>query len=838
VIRGIRNLLLLLLPTAALAAGGPYLGRPVAAVIDEFRDAGVPFAYSTALVGPELVVANEPDPGDPVTLVRQVLRPYGLTVRTEAGVHLIVRFDREGLEPGSVLLIITAADGSAMPSPAAVSVEPDIPLRSRLKPGILEFPTVAPGRYDFHIDIAGFESTRRVVDVWPGETKVISVDLRQARPTISVSASRYEILRDVGTSRFTLDRRTIRNMPDVGEDPIRVVQRLPGAAASGTSAKTHLRGGGAGEVGIILDGVRLFDPFHVRDYQSVFSTVDSRAIEGVEVYTGGFPVQFGNRMSGMVLMESMEALERRHTEIGLSIFNTSLLTAGKESGRRWVLSARRGNLDLIIDPEYGSPSYYDVFAEYSWDISPSTTLSFDALYADDRVEVILESDPEELEQVVSNTRNAQFWARLDSRWSDEFSSRTILSGVAFDNSRIGSLNDEAKIVATVLDDRQVTQLGFQQDFSYTQSDRHHVGWGLQVKYAEADYDYENSAEYFGLQALYPDQPDTSSLALSASPEGSAYAMYFLHRWKLNSASVLEWGLRWDDQTYTDLASDAQLSPRISYLHALGPSTDIRVSWGRYHQPQEINELQVEDGIDRFWRAQRADHLIVGLRHLFRRKYALRVEAFRKDVRHVMPRFENLFDPLGLIPEIQPDRVRLDPERAGSRGFEVSVDRSDGPWTWWALYVWSEATDRIDGRDERRSWDQRHAFQGGLSWGNEKWDVSVAASVHTGWPLTELMLTEDGVDDNGDPIFVAVPGPRNEGRHPTFASLDFRISRRWRLSRGSLLAFFEVVNATNRRNECCLDYDLEEDEATGELVFERGVDYWLPLLPAVGVLWEF
>ena len=51
--------------------------------------------------------------------------------------------------------------------------------------------------------------------------------------TIAVSASRYEILRDIAASRFVLDQRTIQNMPDIGEDPMRVIQRLPGAAASG-----------------------------------------------------------------------------------------------------------------------------------------------------------------------------------------------------------------------------------------------------------------------------------------------------------------------------------------------------------------------------------------------------------------------------------------------------------------------------------------------------------------------------------------------------------------------------------------------------------------------------
>jgi outer membrane receptor protein involved in Fe transport len=413
-----------------------------------------------------------------------------------------------------------------------------------------------------------------------------------------------------------MDQRTIQNMPDIGEDPIRAVQRLPGAAASGTSAKTHFRGGEASEIGVMLNGQRLFDPYHIRDYQSIFSSIDARAIEGVEVYTGGFPVQFGNRMSGMVLMESLEALQPRHTELGLSVFNTSLLTAGNDSDRSWVFSARRGNLDLVINPDFGSPSYYDVFADYTWELTANATLSVNALYADDSVELILESDPEELERVVSNTQNAQFWVALDNRWSNELSSRTVLSMVAFDNSRVGSLNDEEKIVATVADDRRVRQFEFRQDFAYNSTDKHQLKWGLNVKYADADYIYMNTAEYFGLQAMFIGQEESSSLNLAASPKGAAYALYFADRWKVADATIIEWGLRWDDQTYTDDSSDAQLSPRLSVVRSVGENTDLRLSWGRYHQSQEINELQIEDGITDFWPAQRADPYIAGLQHNF------------------------------------------------------------------------------------------------------------------------------------------------------------------------------------------------------------------------------
>ena len=834
----------LLLSGAVQAADGDvatYTGRPVVEIIDEFRDAGHPFAYSSNLVTDDLMVLSEPDAADPIEIVTQILKPHQLKIDDKAGVLLVVRFDAPGGVNGNILLVITSKGSERPVEDPDVTVDPRLSVSNQLMPGVFEYSDVAPGSYNFGIEALGYDGVHRIVDVWPGETIVVSVGMATATPeieTIAVSASRYEILRELAASRFVLDQRTIQNMPDIGEDPIRITQRLPGAAASGASAKTHFRGGEESEIGIMLNGHPLFDPYHVRDYQSIFSAIDSRAIEGVEVYTGGFPVRFGDRMSGLVLMESLESLRPRHTEIGVSVFNTSVLTAGNSSDRRWLFSARRGNLDLVIDDKFGKPSYYDVFGEFEFDFSTDATLSMNALFADDQVELFIETDPDELEGVVSRTKNAQIWVQLENRWSSELKSKTVLSAVAFENRRNGSLNDEDKIVGTVTDDREVDQYGFRQDFTWTRSDTHLVRWGLQANYSDASYVYSNQAEYFGLQALYEDQEETTSLNVAANPNGSSYSLYFSDRWKVSPRTVLEWGLRWDDQTYTDLSSDSQLSPRINVMHAITPKTDFRLSWGRYHQSQGINDLQIEDGITNFWPAQQADHLIAGIRTLIKDKYSLRVEAFYKDMRHVRPRFENLYNPLGIIPEVQPDRIRLDPSGAKSTGLEVSIDRSTGPVTWWASYTLSKATDRINGKDVVRSWDQRHAGQGGVAWSGDNWDVAFAASIHTGWPATNLAYVEDGVDDEGELEFVAIPGQRNDLRLHTFASLDFRLSRRWKLKRSSLMAFFEVSNLTNRHNECCYDYDVEEDEETGEETFERSLDFWLPLMPAVGILWEF
>ena len=762
-----------LLTSAVFADDGqavPYTGRTVANVIDGFRDQGHRFAYSTNLVNDEFRVLVEPEPGTPVEIVRQILKPYGLAIRAESGVYLVVKAE----------VIDAPRRESTVTAPAPT--RPDI-------------------------------------------------------ETVVVAASRYEISREISTSQFALDRRTIQNMPDVGEDPIRVTQRLPGTAASGASAVAHFRGGEENEIGIMLNGQWLFDPFHIRDYQNLFSAVDARAIQGVEVYTGGFPVRYGDRMSGLVLMDSLDAEKPRHTEIGLSVFNTSLLTAGESDDRNWLFSARRGNLDLVIDPKFGRPAYFDVFGEFTLKLAGNTRLSMNALFADDQIELVLETDPAEQEQLISDTNNTQLWLRLDSDWSETLSSSTVLSMVDYSNRRDGLASDPEKMIATVADSREVRQFALRQDWVWSPTSRHRTQWGIHAAYGEANYVYNGSAAYFGLPSIFQGQPDSISRSATASPNGGSYAIYLSDRWQLSPRLVAEWGLRWDDQTYTDLSSDSQLSPRLNFLMRTGDATELRFSLGRYHQSQPLQSLQIEDGITNFWPAQRADHVIAGVKHLINNETAVRLEVFQKEIRDVRPRFENLYDPLALMPELQADRVRLDPSEAKARGLELSADRRVGAWNWWASYTWSKVTDRIDGRDVPRSWDQRHAVQGGFAWHNEVWNLSMAASVHSGWPKTGLTLIDGGLDADGEPVSVAVAGPRNQFRHPTFSSVDIRLSRKFDVRRGSLLAFVEVSNLFNRRNVCCIDWDLEEDIAGNESL-EFSHDYWLPLLPAIGILWEF
>jgi len=840
--------------TTAVQAGEPsFRGRPVYEVLDELQDGGLALVYSTNLVSDDLTVVREPVSREPVQLVIEILEPHGLSLKEVDGVYLVVRkAEAPGAdETASLLVIISNIDSLPTRGMVAINASPALPDAELLSPGIYEFSGVEPGRFDIEIAAVGYTTVQQTIELGVNQIRVLHVRLEigpAELEDLSVTASRYILF---SNSQFFIDQRAIQALPDLGEDPIRSVHRLPGAAASGLSSRSHFRGGEHNETAIFLNGLQLLDPFHIRNYHSIFSSIDARAISGVEAYTGGFPANYGDHMSGVLLLDTRKPEEPRRTELGLSIYNTSLLSSGYTSEGKvdWLVSARRSNLGLILNEDIGKPEYFDVFAELGIHVSENTRLSINTMLADDQVVVVTESDPEELERSDSDTRNKHFWLLLENQWTPQLSSATVLSYGALNNRHVAEVNDPEKLLGAVSDNREAEIIALRQDWLFEGISNHLLRAGFAIQHEEALYDYASRAEYREFFEFYPGIENPAESEIQAKPKGNSYALFLSDRWQVSSATALEMGLRWDKQTYTDPEFDDQFSPRVSLLHSLSPSTDIRLTWGRYYQSQAIQELQVEDGVDRFFAPQRADHWIAGVQLRYPGGYRLRVEAFMKDYDRLKPRFENLFDPLAMIPEVQPDRVMLVPESARARGIELTLEYRGGEeLNWWATYTWAKAEDTIDGIRQRRSWDQRHALQAGVAWERGLWEMGVAVSIHSGWPSTGMALgvrpaegDEDGEDEaddeNGEYEYFPIPGPRNAEQLGTFASIDFRISREFPVRIGRLSGFFEVTNATNRKNECCIYLAIEEDE-DGNVFLDRTVDHWLPIIPAVGVLWEF
>jgi hypothetical protein len=442
------------------------------------------------------------------------------------------------------------------------------------------------------------------------------------------------------------------------------------------------------------------------------------------------------------------------------------------------------------------------------------------------------------EKATAKYRNRIAWLKAETNWTSDLSSSTILSITAIDNSRLGLANVADVLSGNVTDTRKFRSISLRQDWRWTTSDALVFRSGFDVKRLEASYDYDSSLQVFSpFDQILNNQP-TLARRIETSPEGAQYAAYFESRWRPFDRLVLDSGIRWDQQTYTLADNDDQTSFRFNLLYYLNDRTDFRLGGGRYYQAQEINELQVADGVASFFPAQRATHLVSSISHVLASGIDIRVEFYRKTYRSLMPYYENVFDPLVLIPELQIDRARIDTGGAVAKGAElrVSGESESADLLWWLSYTWSSIKDEQVTGTVRRSWDQTNTINGGVNWDWNDWNFSASGTVHTGWPRTDLLLATV-TNPDGSTNLAASTTPRNSLRHSTFHTLDARASRRIDVARGELTAFLEISNVYARQNPCCAKYRLQAD-GSGNQVLSRNEGNWLPLIPSIGIIWQF
>lgn len=116
---------------------------------------------------------------------------------------------------------------------------------------------------------------------------------------------------------------------------------------------------------IRLDGQEIPEPYHLRDLNNALSILAPEAVGGAELYTGGFPVEYGDRTGGVLDLTSREPRSRRRLEMGVSLYHLEASGSGRlpsAHGDRgsWLAAVRAGNLELAakvasLDREPHSP---------------------------------------------------------------------------------------------------------------------------------------------------------------------------------------------------------------------------------------------------------------------------------------------------------------------------------------------------------------------------------------------------------------------------------------------------------------------------------------------------
>ena len=820
---------LYLLGASAAAAAAGYIGRPIVDVLAELRGPGLDFIYSSDLLPRSLTANVEPATENRLLIAREILAARGLSLTVvRPGLFAVTSHSGATEDRMAHGRIVSASDGRAIPN-AAARLLPIQAVDWTNAEGRFAIGPVPEGSYTLRVEADGFAAAELEGFLVAADAPEPVVRLAPATAELGeivVATSRYALDRFGSTGALQVAGDALAAQPAVGEDAMRTLGRLPGMAQGGLTAQANIRGSETGELLTQLDGFPLREAFHLPAYHGVFGMLDPELIGKAEVYTGGFPVRYGNRMGGVFDLRTVDADAAPHTALGLSVFNAMARSSGVLEGPDldWLAMARIGTLKPFLRSfaeNAGSPSYGDVYARAGYGTPERLRLTANFLWSRDELAISRDSQGESADL---ESLNRYLWLRADHEFQNGIEASLFLGHSGIDGLREGTIDNPGISTGSVADHRSSEYLDTRGNLDWELNARNWVEGGFEWTQEDAVYRYASRASFTQPVAdLFSRDPELAR-TIVLTPSRERMALFVAHRWQILESLVSELGLR-GQRTITDgsTTEDWQLDPRINLRWQFNPSTSVRVHWGSFLQTDEVHELKVEDGLTAFPEAQRSEQAIIGIDHRLNNGLAIRLEGFRKLQSDPRPHFENLLDPMSLVPEIAPDRIEVAPLAADVRGAEISVISEGHDLSWWLGLAWSEAWDSLGGHRELRSWDQTWAATAGVDWIRGSWRFGAVAGSHRGWPTTRV--SDDALT------------PRNSERFPIRATLDLRAEYRKPLRVGNLAATFELTNAINVGNTCCQRLVAADDGAGGTTFTTKESD-WLPIVPSIGVLWEF
>jgi outer membrane receptor protein involved in Fe transport len=648
---------------------------------------------------------------------------------------------------------------------------------------------------------------------------------------VTVFASRYAFGVTAPGAASSLTRSDIEQVPGAQTDPIRALRETPGLSTN-LSSRPYVRGAFLEDVLVQFDGVPLADPFHFKNFQNLVSAFDPSAIDRVDVYTGGFPVKYGTRSAGVIDLAPRSVESGYEQRIAASLFSYDMSTVGRAERWpvEWLATVRHSASEVVhrpLDADIGEPTFYDALGRLRWQTSPVSAWTLGWLMLDDRLR--LASDPAE-EQAQAHFRDLYTWLTWDRALTGAVHSHSSLSMASAERSRSGTLT-LAGIADGRLDERRdFSSLDLRTGWTYVPSAA--VTWdlGAEVGLERAELRFARQEHFPGVMAASFNRPTDATIASMSGPRSSSLALFASVRRQWRSVET-ELGARLDRADYRGLGAHAQLSPRFNVRYDASPDWHLYASWGEFTQAQRVSEWRTEEGQAIPDAATRAVHLIAGVAHEGASTAQWRLEVYRNHWSALSPYFDTSLDALSLLPELEPDRVRVTPRDAEAAGVELSARLTfDSGVQVWSAYAVSRTTDDVNDHDVPRSWDQTHAANAGLAWQGRQTAASVLVEWHTGWPRTPLAVS------TGTPAFPGglIVGDRNSARWGSYFSADLRVSRTVPVTVGELSFWLNATNVTNRANECCVGFS---PAGTTAGVTVTRPKTWLPQVVNVGFSWR-
>ncbi len=530
--------------------------------------------------------------------------------------------------------------------------------------------------------------------------------------------------------------RAVKELPVLaGErDILKTIQLLPGVqqGSEGTTGY-FVRGGNLDQNLVQLDEATVYNPNHLF---GLFSTFNVNAINDVKLIKGGFPAEYGGRLSSILDITMKDGnKEKFQAEGGIGLLSTNLTLQGpiKRNKASFIISARRSYIDLIMKPftsksKAGTTYYlYDVNGKVNWELGNKDHLFLSMFNGKDKA-------------AYTGANSLNYGINFGNatgtlRWNHLFGSKMFLNtSIIFNDYHLGLNTQQGNYYSLLY--TAIRDMGGKTDLTFIPNTKHQIKAGLNYTY---------HILYPGaVSAKVPKKGNRIEINRDSIPQkySNEIAAYLQDEWKISNSLGLSYGAR-IPVFYTTKKTYVEFEPRITGKVTLTPTSSIKASYTVMNQflhlvPNSTASLPTDIWItsSNIVKPQNSTQYALGYFRNFKEdKIEASVEAYYKTMNHQV-----LFkEGTQIVLSTNLDDV-LTFGNGISYGIEFFVKKNFGRLTGWASYTLSKTEQTFKdlnfGKTFPFTYDRRHNLSIAATYNlSKRWTISADFVFYTGSAFT-------------------------------------------------------------------------------------------------------
>lgn len=511
-----------------------------------------------------------------------------------------------------------------------------------------------------------------------------------------------------------LDMAKMGDIPVIlGErDLLKAIQYLPGIKGGAeNTAGFNVRGGSSDQNLILLDGVPVYNVYHLMGFFSVFN---GEAIKNAEIYKGGIPARYGGHLSSVLDVSMKEGnLKKQEGTFSISPVAGSFTLEGpiKKDTASYIISVRRTFIDFPLmliqkmqkQPYIGGYYFYDFNAKANWILNTKNRIYLSFYSGLDR-NFFTGNDRNLKQSFRYQWGNTTTVVRWNSTLSSKLFSNTSLYFSSFNNTQ-RTKSEEDGSVNLFKTSSKLNEWSFKSDYDYYISPKHVARFGGKVSLmafspdilqqindeTETNFTQETRKEAFAGEVYLEDAMEWQKLNANIGIRAATYSIEGKTYFSLEPRIALNWTLK------PDLTISASYMRNSQNLHlltnsSLGLPTDLWVASTKNIAPQK------------------ADQYSLGIEKHIGTKYTFGLEGYYKTLKNVT-RFNEGAAFLSGRDRNWENNVSVGEGEA--YGSEFMFRKENARLNWMLAYTLSWSNQRFDDINRGRwfpfKYDRRHDF---------------------------------------------------------------------------------------------------------------------------------